>query len=703
MNKKTNEKFNKNELEKTNNEFLELEKRYNKIQEELNNTKEELEKANNILQEIYNSKSWRLTWPLRKFIEKSRDILKKLKLNIKAYREKSNGLTNANLIKKTGHKIFIFGTVPYYDIGGGQRSAQLTKIFNKMGYSLYYIYGFKSSESEIFNIEIPAIKHKYIGEYKINEFKKDIRKDDLVIFEGPISSFDNYLNVAKNIGAKIVYENIDNWETSLGTSIFDEKTLINMLDKSDFLTATAKPLIKQLKEYLSKYSIKEKKILYLPNAVDENLFEDRLEYGKPVDLVFGKKTLIYYGSLWGSWFDWDLIYGIAKKYERYSINLIGDFEGIPERVKNAPKNIHFLGLKKQIELPAYLQHSDIALIPFTAGEITEYVSPLKIFEYIAMNKVVLSTNLPDVLDYPNVYHGDTLKEWIDILNNEMCNDFQLSKEFVLNNNWNDRCEKIITEAYPKESKKCNREFYSNISVVVLNYNNYKIIFDCIDSLLRYNKRYNYEIIVVDNQSSDGSYEELLKYKDKIKVFRNNKNGCSSGRNLGIKKSKNEYILFLDSDERVTNSYWLDSFIEVYKSSKKIKAVAWSGGWFSDEGYAQYDVESCPYRFMPPNVLGRKDIGYLATCGFLVEKDILNKINGFDEFYDPTCYEDTDLSLSIRNAGYEIVYSTHLGVFHLPHQTTQSGFENHNKLLYEKGTYFVNKWRRKNKKLLDYIK
>ena len=43
-------------------------------------------------------------------------------------------------IYKKNKNIFIFATVPYFDVGGGQRSAQLTKIFNKLGYSIYYIY-----------------------------------------------------------------------------------------------------------------------------------------------------------------------------------------------------------------------------------------------------------------------------------------------------------------------------------------------------------------------------------------------------------------------------------------------------------------------------------------------------------------------------------------------------------------------------------
>mgnify|MGYP001861276626 CR=1 FL=1 len=264
---------------------------------------------------------------------------------------------------------------------------------------------------------------------------------------------------------------------------------------------------------------------------------------------------------------------------------------------------------------------------------------------------------------------------------------------------------ILDNLFPETAKKYENDIYNNLSVIILNYNNKKVITKCVDTLLMYNDRYKYEIIVVDNQSSDGSYE-LLKstYNKKIKVVRNTQNGCSSGRNLGVKNSSKDYILFLDSDEWILNKYWLDNYIALILNNSDIGAIAWNAGWFNSEGRAYKVVDGFDFRYMEPNMLARRDIGYLATCGFIMRKDLFNKIDGFDLKYDPTCYEDTDLSLKIRDAGKEIYYSTYLGVGHLPHQTTKSGSEAHTKLINEKANYFYNKWSKKNKKLLDnYIK
>ncbi len=88
---------------------------------------------------------------------------------------------------------------------------------------------------------------------------------------------------------------------------------------------------------------------------------------------------------------------------------------------------------------------------------------------------------------------------------------------------------------------------------------------------------------------------------------------------------------------------------------------------------------------------------------ILKRELFNQVEVFDLFYDPTCYEDTDLSLKVRNWGKEIAYTTYLGVGHLPHQTTKIGTKKHDKLIKSKGDYFIQKWKKINPELLKYIK
>lgn len=612
------------------------------------------------------------------------------------------------LSKNPRRRVFIFGTIPYYDIGGGQRSAQLAKTFDRMGWEVYYIYANKSSDYEDTFIENYTIQHIFIEETSVDFTAEHARKDSIFIFEGPCMSFLPYLELAKKIGAKVIYENIDNWEVEeLGGTFYSGNSLKLFLEKSDALTCTARPLVEQTKRKLKDFGIK-KPVTYIPNAVDSDLFDaHNPSLPLPDDLVLGSKTFIYYGSLWGSWFDWDTIFELAKNHPRYSFNLIGDAKPIKNIVANAPNNIHFLGLKLQKDLPTYLQYSDVAILPFHVDEIGEYVSPLKIFEYIAMGKRVISTKLPDVTDYPNVDFVESYDDWEKAVTNDTSVDITAAESFTTSNNWYSRvCALLEAIEYPWRNK-CQDIYYDNISIAILNYNNKNIITHCIDSLLRCRDRYHYEIVVVDNQSEDGSWELLQeKYgKNKaVKLTRNNRNGCSSGRNLAIKAASKENILFLDSDQWALHKYWIDPYFDVITQVSEPVAVGWAAGWFGSDLNAHHIVDSCSYRYLKPGYLATSTIGYLGSGGLFCKKSLLEKVGGFDEIYDPTCYEDTDLSLAIRYAGGELYYCKYLGVGHHAHQTTKSGTEEWLALTKKNHSAFLAKWRERDLTLITkYIK
>ena len=363
-----------------------------------------------------------------------------------------------------------------------------------------------------------------------------------------------------------------------------------------------------------------------------------------------------------------------------------------------PSNVYFLGLKKQDELPAYLYYSDIAMLPFKNDAIGSTVSPLKIFEYIAMEKIVLATRLPDISGYPNTICSDDYNKWAEIIKSEILH--QKCSDFISENNWYERCNKLldITGIDYLENSALYKKL---ISIIILNHNNKNVIFKCIDSLIKYSVKYEYEIIVVDNNSSDGS-DKLLKevYGEKIKIFKNDKNGCSSGRNLGAEHASGNMLVFLDSDQWVVSYRWLDAALYILKKNKGIGAVSWAAGWFENKrvigrvaGF-HYDIEMKPYR------LFRTDIAYLGTGGLVMSKQLFELIGGFDEQYDPTCYEDTDISFKVKNLGIKIAYTPYINILHMPHQTTHVGTDTHTKYMNINGNYFRQKWEKINHLLLE---
>lgn len=595
--------------------------------------------------------------------------------------------------EKNTSQVYIFAGIPYYDIGGGQRSSQLAKTFNKMGYDVYYYYAFDSSESKKFDLRLPLIDHRSINDITVKSVFSSIKKDALFIFEAPYIKFSPYLLRAKELGIKTVYEHIDNWESSLGVLLYDKESFNIFIKESDFLCATSGELLKQIGLYT------DKSVSYLPNAVDINIFNPDRAYKYPEDLIRGKeKTLIYFGSLWGEWLHWQLIKNTALSCPESSFNIIGDYSKIINVVHEMPSNVHFLGLKKQYELPAYLYYSDIAILPFKNDDIGRAVSPLKIFEYIAMRKIVLATKLPDIKGYPNTICSDDYNKWTEIIKSDISHE--KCADFISENNWYERCSKLLDMTgidYLKDSAS----YKKLISIIILNHNNKSVIMRCIDSLIKYKKRYEYEIIVVDNDSFDGS-DELLKevYGEKIKFFENFKNGCSSGRNLGVEHASGNIIVFLDSDQWAVSDRWLDAALYILKKNKGIGAVSWGAGWFDKNSVVGPVAESLPDRGMKPYSLFREDIAYLATSGLVMSKKVFELTDGFDDKYDPTCFEDTDLSFQIKNLGIKIAFTPYINLIHMAHQTTHAGSDAHKKRMNDNGSYFRHKWEKINSSLLE---
>lgn len=599
--------------------------------------------------------------------------------------------------------IYIFSMVPYYDIGGGQRSAQLAKSFNRMGYAVHYVYAYEATDSGERDPFIPAVRHVHVKDLTPRDVVASLRGEPIFIFEAPHTDFEPYLDLAAKVHAKVIYEHIDNWETSLGSFFFSEEVFKKYLLQSDLLVATTQLLADRIVAFMQAdgdLAARVNRVIYAANAVDNELFDPLREHSKPDDLVQGAPTLLYYGSLWGEWFHWDLIRNLALECPSCTINLIGDYTPIEAIVATMPANVRFLGPKKQPELPAYLAHSDFALLPFKNDDIGKYVSPLKIFEYIAMRKPVLATALPDIAGYPNLFISDDVRDWARVVRGDEHISVGRGQEFASANNWYARCNVLLDQV---ELETDDPALGQSISVIVLNRNNGKVITRCIDTLLQTRQRYDYEVIVVDNQSTDGSYETLQdRYAQEITLLRNSRNGCSSGRNLGIEHARGKLLLFVDSDQWVVSKRWLDAPLLVLAQNRHVGAVASSGGWFYPDKVGGPITAYLPHGGIEPAALFRTDIGYLATAGMLVRREALSGSKPFDEVYDPTCYEDTDLSLQIREQGFELAYCPYMNLHHLPHQTTQSGSDSHQSLMERNGSYFERKWRERNPKLLEYF-
>lgn len=211
------------------------------------------------------------------------------------------------------------------------------------------------------------------------------------------------------------------------------------------------------------------------------------------------------------------------------------------------------------------------------------------------------------------------------------------------------------------------------SIIVLNYNAKEYLDKCLKSLQDINyPKDRYQIVLVDNASTDGSVEFVKKNFPEIRLIANKQNfGFMKGNNIALKAIESEYYVLLNPDTFVDKD-WLINLVEVAKSdgsiglcSSKILAmddkskINYAGGMVNFLGFSWprgFD-EKDDGRF---GALG--EIGFASGASMLIKKDVLDRIGLLDEDFF-MYYEDVDYSWRARLFGYKVVYVPKSLVYH----------------------------------------
>lgn len=352
-------------------------------------------------------------------------------------------VTRRRLLKSKG-VFFVLAGIPIDDTGGGARCTQIALELLRQGYWVVYINRYPKWETQEVSIRIahPNLFLFELGQFYWDDFVQEyeallVSLPKYALVELPSVDFLPLINKIKQNGGKVVYEMIDDWNTSLGGDWYSKEIEQQVVDASHTLIGTA-PI---LQEKLAAMS--HRPVELLPNAVNSRLFNPERTYLRPADLPEAEWVAAYIGALWGDWFDWDLLLSLANHYPQAAIVVIGDYRG---QCPNPPPNLTFLGLKPQSALPAYLAHTDVAIIPWKVNQITQATSPLKVYEYLAMNCPVVSPNIDPLKDIPGVFlaqDGDDFLRLVDAVRHQDL-PVQAIDAFVQNNNWQARVNELLT-------------------------------------------------------------------------------------------------------------------------------------------------------------------------------------------------------------------------------------------------------------------
>ncbi len=208
-----------------------------------------------------------------------------------------------------------------------------------------------------------------------------------------------------------------------------------------------------------------------------------------------------------------------------------------------------------------------------------------------------------------------------------------------------------------------------VGIVIVSYNSFQMMRECIESIRRHCGEDEYDLIIVDNASTDG-VTEYLKSQEDIRLLLNNDNkGFPVACNQGISISPQEDdIFFLNNDTRMTHNalYWLR--MGLYESSDTGAAGCVSNyagiGQMIDlllatgenyEAYGKIKNKPIPEPYDDAKIL----------CGFamLVKRECIDRLGGMDEEFSPGYYEDTDLSLRLRKNGYKLRICKNSYIYH----------------------------------------
>lgn len=246
------------------------------------------------------------------------------------------------------------------------------------------------------------------------------------------------------------------------------------------------------------------------------------------------------------------------------------------------------------------------------------------------------------------------------------------------------------------------------SIIILTLNNLEYTQRCIDSIRKYTDPSIYEIIAVDNKSTDGTREWLINQGDITSIINNENKGFPMGCNQGIQISNGDNILLLNNDTIVTKN-WLTNLEKCLCSSGNIGAVGPVSNCFSILQTVETDYRSLEemqkfaekYNVSDPSKwIERKKL--LGFC-FLVKKEVVDKIGLLDERFSPGTYEDDDYSLRIRNEGYKLIVCRDTFIHHYGSITfKKSNFINAN-ILQVNNAKFMEKWGRPHHELFREIR
>lgn len=497
-------------------------------------------------------------------------------------------------------------------------------------------------------------------------------------------------------GFKIITDYMDDYTGFLGTAeTFLKDNCIHLLQTSDMIAASSQFLFEVAASHTDR-----KKIEIIRNGTEVNHFYQAAYLESPDK----KRSIIgYYGAV-AHWFAWEKVCYLASRLSECDIVIVGDVTEHRAKLEQY-SNIKLLGEKPYQELPKYLADFDVCLIPFdTSTDLIKATNPVKFYEYLSAGKKVVATEIPELMPYRNEYvymsnEEETFVEYVKLcLEGKDClKGREDCITFARENDWQKRYEAF--------ESACIR-YIPKVSIIVLTYNNLELNKQCIDSILRKTAYGNYDLIIVDNKSTDGTVEYLksLQLQDihNVKIILNDENlGFAGGNNVGIKAASGDYVLLLNNDTVVSRG-WLTAMVKhmennlEYGMCNPVTNSIGNESMIKVRYHNAQELSEFAYITTANNMnMEYSDVDKMPLFATIIRKEMIDKIGMLDESYKIGMFEDDDYLEAALEANYGVVIAEDSFVHHINNGTFRKMEDEEYKKIFETNKkIFEEKWNKK---------
>lgn len=228
-----------------------------------------------------------------------------------------------------------------------------------------------------------------------------------------------------------------------------------------------------------------------------------------------------------------------------------------------------------------------------------------------------------------------------------------------------------------------------LSIVVICWNDSKVIFNCLDSIFRETRETEFEVIVSDNGSTDGAIEEIRRRYPQVRIVENGANlGFARGNNTGIEAAQGEYVLILNPDT-IIHRQALDTLVKF--ADARPNAGAFGCRVLNPDGSLQTSARPKPTvagelvsalglrwlgllssKLLADTYVGwdartEREIDWQSGCCVLFRGELLKRLGGFDSRFFYHC-EETDLCYRVWQSGSQILFCPDAEITHLGGQS-----------------------------------